>query len=132
MAAKNLYGQGMEGRVLNTTVSDTTVQTSHVTFLNTLDNISYQLISTGTVAGAWTVEVSNNYTPGLGDNQAPNSGNWVDITSLFTTVNAVTSGGSDQYIEKSSGLIGARAIRVKFTPTSGAGTVSAWFFGKGM
>ncbi len=128
---KNVYGEGSEGIVIPTqAISGTTPIVSTVTWINMLDNVGYQLVTTGTVAGAWKVEVSNNYAVTWYNNQAAGAGDWFDYTSRMTTIAAVLSGGSNQIAEH----IGCtcRAMRLTFTPTSGAGNVSAYFYGKGL
>lgn len=70
--------------------------------------------------GAWTIEVSNNYTPaGNGSyGQPPEQGTWTDITSSFEpTISAVTA-ASNQWAQAD---LGFRAIRVTFTPSGSAG-----------
>src|SRR5450631_446663 len=98
-------------------------------------NTSMTLFATGTVAGAWKIEASNDFTTamtGLGTNA--NAGHWTDITVAFRTPNAttgtaiaaVTSGGSSTYVEYMGNPgcgLGARSLQVTFTPTSGAGNI---------
>lgn len=98
-------------------------------------NTSMGLFSTGTVAGAWKIEVSNDFTtsmPGMDVNY--NAGNWTDITAAWRTPNATTgtaiaavvSGGTSTYVEYLGNTgcgFGGKSLRVTFTPTSGAGNI---------
>jgi hypothetical protein len=96
-------------------------------------NTSFTLFATGTVAGAWKIEACNDYLIG-GEGGNPSAGSWVDITLAWRTPNAttgtaiaaVTSGGNSQYVEYmgNPGIgLGAKSLRVTFTPTSGAGNI---------
>lgn len=110
------------------TVSDTAAH-SFSLLIPWFDNVSWVLVTTGTLAGAWTFQASNNYADDTEYNQAVAAGTWVDVTTLFTTVAAVLTGGTTRYAQ-SVGLA-ARAVRATFTATSGAGTIFAWPFAKG-
>lgn len=76
--------------------------------------------------GAWTIEISNNYTPSSfgGDfGQDPDvAGSWTDITSAFSpTIAAVDTGTASSYSQYVQATICVRAIRFTFTATSGHG-----------
>jgi hypothetical protein len=96
-------------------------------------NTSFTLFSTGTVAGVWLIEASNDFTrseTGLGTNF--NAGHWTDITAAFRTPNATTGtaivnpsgAGLATYVEYMGNPgcgLGAKSLRVTFTPSAGAG-----------
>lgn len=98
-------------------------------------NTSFTLFATGTVAGAWKIEASNDYALGdAGYGTSDNAGHWTDITLAWRTPNAttgtaiaaVTSGGSSTYVEYMGNPgcgLAARSLQVTFTPTSGAGNI---------
>ncbi len=81
--------------------------------LVTVDDGGGQLL-----AGAWKVEVSNDYTPASTGTQygqaAGNTGHWSDITSTVSPAIAAVTTSSSQFRQLD---IRARAIRVTFTPT---------------
>lgn len=127
---KNIRGIGNEGQFGPITIVGTTPIPFTIEISN-LDNLSFQLNTTGTVAGAWTFQADNRYSTDAQFNAAVNAGTWPAMpTSLFSTVAAAAGAPTDQYVQ-SLVPIAARAIRVTFTPTSGAGTASLAFFGKG-
>ena len=108
----------------------TTPIVSDVMSLDNLDGAGLVLNSTGTVAGTWKVEGSNNYTsakiPNLNQGAQVNSIRWADITAMFGTI----SGSVGTKFYQAYPLV-CRFIRVTFTPTSGAGNVSADYCAKG-
>ncbi len=82
-------------------------------------------------AGTWTILASNDYVPpapssGIGAyGSAPNPGHFFDVKALFskpTTVAAVTDANA-QYVQADPHFDG-RHLKVTFTPSGGAGTVS--------
>lgn len=93
---------------------------------------SLDLFSTGTVAGAWKIEVSNSYANDL--DGLVLAGRWTDVTAAFrtpdattgTVIAAVVTGGTHQYVQfmgyNCAGLA-AKSLRVTFTPASGAGNI---------
>lgn len=116
-------GDGEDYKVIpSTTVSGTTPIVSAVVDIRDLDSIGFQLITTGTAAGDWTFEASNNFQPeGIASyGQVPTSGDWSDVTALFSPAAVTTA--SNQFKEAN---IRARSIRATFTPSAGAGTVRA-------
>lgn len=128
MAKKTIRGKGNEG-LLQDVTSGAGVVTVGPIQVDDFDNISFQLVTTSTLAGAWTIQASNDYNA-LGDyNGAERAGTWTDVTALFTTMAAVVTGGSSRYTQ-SVGFAG-KALRIVWTPTSGAGNVSAWMCAKG-
>jgi|SRR6187431_207697 len=129
---KNRVGSyGNENIVfIPTAISGTTAMVSNPISIENLDIVGLQLVSTSTVAGAWTVQVSNDYAPSIGSlNQTESAGTWSQAAALFSpTIAAVISGGGSQYVQAT---LAASWFRVTFTPTSGAGNVAAYYSAKG-
>jgi hypothetical protein len=83
--------------------------------------------------GTWKIEVSNDFARdadvSMGNSQRP--GRWIDCTAQFkqpdgTAIAAVAHGTAatrNQYVQAAP--VGGRVYRVTFTPTAGAGPVSA-------
>jgi hypothetical protein len=98
------------------------------------DNVSFVLKSTGTVAGTWLLEGSNNFVttkfPTL--NNATQAGNdvWANMAAQFTTITQPTGTAQTQYIQNTSDLA-VSYLRLTFTPSGGAGSVAAYVFRKG-
>lgn len=96
--------------------------TSNVVDIEFLDNIGIQLNFTGTPTGTFGVQISMDYNPQTG------AGFWIYLT-LPTTPAAVAAGASNQiYIDLIQ--LTAPYIRVKYTATSGAGSLNAYINGK--
>jgi hypothetical protein len=126
---KNRLGEGQNAAFSTPlTVSDTNPHSFQMR-IDHVDNVSFVLITTGTLAGAWTFQASNDWADDTEFNQLIKAGTFVDITTLFTTVAAVLSGGSARYAQ-SVGLA-ARSVQATWTATSGTGTISAFPFAKG-
>lgn len=121
-------GRGGEGVFAAVTAAGVT-PISFIVLMTDYDNIGFQLITTGTLAGAWTFQADNKYSNDAQYNWPANPGTWPSVTALFTTVPAVLSGGSDNYAQTIG--LGAKAVRATFTPTSGAGTAQAIYCAKG-
>lgn len=96
--------------------------------------MSFQLetLMGSTLAGAWKIEVANDYRQGPGINGE--AGAWTDVTACFRTPNATTgtaiaavvSGASNQWVQfmTASGIptpCAGAAYRVTFTASSGSG-----------
>ena len=130
--AKYSFGSSMhEGFFFDRkAVSTTTALVSQTYMLEKLEGVSVQLVTTATVAGAWLIEISNDFQ-GPMDNATPTgTAHYTDVTALFLpTIGAVSSGGSNQFAQIP--YLAARAWRVTFTPSGGTGTVSAYVFAKG-
>src|SRR6478736_10053191 len=105
-----------------TAVSGTTPIVSRIKDLQSMDGLSAQLITTGTVAGTWLVEVSNNYSPAGTAQllQRAYAGDWSTITnaSFSPAIAAVISGGTSQPVQMAPFMW--RWARFTFTPSSGA------------
>lgn len=84
------------------------------------DNIGLQLITNGAGTGAWTVEASNNFRQNGYDAVAA-TGTWCDCTGLLNAAPTAVAAASDQYRQISG--FAAAALRVTYTPATGAGTV---------
>jgi hypothetical protein len=145
------FGEGSEGHVLSATIADGVVtsvtSTPTATIgaagvdvvsapidLRELDTIAFQLITvttTDNVAGAWSIEWSNNYSEGgiPGQGQRANAGDWSTETAVASP--APADGAQDDMVTFQ--FIGARHGRIRFTPSGGAGdgTVNVWVFCKG-
>lgn len=113
-------------------ISGTTPIVADVKDLTNVDGCCFQLQSTGTVAGTWKVEVSNDYSsvlrPAL--DQLPNTGLWTDVTSQFSPAITNPAGSATNQFCQMYPFVG-RSVRVTFTPSSGAGNVYATYFAKG-
>ena len=140
---KDTTGDGGDAYVLPVTaISGTTPIVSHPIDVRDKDAVSLVLITTGSGAGAWLIEASNDFVPGVtaggvggsssGAYGAPAAtGNWATITALFARPAAIATvtTASVQYAQAIDHL-DARHIRITFTPTSGAGNVSVAAFRK--
>jgi hypothetical protein len=142
--ANQTYGNGNDCYVLPlATVADTAAHVSGVIDCRRWEVIGLQLIAaggTGTLDGAWKIEVSNDFMANATAapyGQAPNAAtaHWTDITASKIWVDAVaavahgTASTTNQYIQPTTG-IGWRAMRVTFTGTTGSATVGAILFAK--
>lgn len=126
---KTKFGLGNEGIAASAVAtSGTTVVDTVVPIMDT-DNISFTLLTTGTIAGAWTILASNDWNELGAYNGQARSGNFVDVTALFTTMAAVLTGGTARYCQSSQPM-SAKALMVRWTPTSGTGTISIYTYQK--
>lgn len=101
---------------------------SLITNVNLFSIFSYNLSWTGTPTGTFSVEVCNDYEPSpAGVLQSPAvAGNWVPLT-LSTPV--VAAGSADTaFIDID--ITGAAWVRLKYTRSSGTGTLNATLAGK--
>lgn len=118
--------------ILNLTISDTAAHVSALESLLGRRIVGLQLVTGGTLDGAWKVEVSNDYAgdkdSSMGQNV--NAGNWTDVTAGFkkldgTALAAVAHGTpatQNQFVQCAP--IGAKQIRVTFTGSGGAGVAT--------
>lgn len=122
-------GLGNSGQQGPSTIVGTT-PISFIFNVEDLDNLTFQLTTTSTGAGAWTFQGDNRYSNDTEYNAAVNAGTWPALPASALSTIAAVAAASDQFVLT---LVpyGGRAIRVTFTPTSGAGTVSVAMFGKG-
>jgi hypothetical protein len=115
----------------NIAIVDTTPAVSPYGFIGRQSALGVQLVTTGTLAGNWKVEVSCSPTAVATANTDPTTSAKTptlaavnddpsDITTAFTpTIASVSSGGSSQYVQCSP--LNAGYFRATFTATSGAG-----------
>lgn len=101
--------------------------TGAVTCIQWLDNIGYQINMVGSsMTGTWNVEVSADYQQDeLGNVQ--NAGNWIALP-LVPTATVTAGSPTNIYIDVTQ--ISAPYIRLKYTHTSGTGTVAAFITAK--
>lgn len=102
--------------VLNAGDASTATLTSSSTNIQFLDDIAYQAIWTGTPTGTLTIEASL-------DNS-----NWATITTTFTSNPAGSASNSVANVPTA----GYSYLRVKYTRTSGTGTLTIYVAGKGI
>lgn len=91
------------------------------------DELSYQLVTTGTVTATILIEGSNDYVPQLGaPGQVPSTGDWSDITAKFKGPSG--SAPVDPAGSPTSQIVAANLlptwVRITVTPASGAGNVT--------
>ena len=98
--------------------------TSSVVGIKFTDNISIQMSFTGTPTGVFDVQVSNDYDPNLPTQTAT----W---SSLTLSATPVASGSGDSILMDLT-QVPAPFIRVKYTRTSGSGTLNATIAAKGI
>jgi hypothetical protein len=105
-----------------------------------LDNIDIELASTGTLTGAFTIEISSSYRFSQGVNTAVTvvqAGAWTDITANgITKLPFCSKYGTDPAAGTSAlrfilQWIPSLFVKVKYTATSGAGTITGYWNGKG-
>lgn len=133
MSNKRLFGRDTgESKVLSATIANTTPVPSSVIPLEEWDTTGCQLITTGSLVGAWTIAISNDYTgasngPVYSD-AAGNAGTWTDITAAFNpAIAAVSSAGSQAVVMTTMPF---KKAQITFTATSGSGTAVALVFQK--
>lgn len=100
--------------------------TGAATNIQYLDNVSVQLIFTGTPTGTFTIEGSLNYSENPYDHSQINAGTWTAIT-LPTTASASGAAG-DILIDLNQ--LSFPWIRIKYTRSSGTGTLDAYVSAK--
>ena len=103
--------------------------TSRVTIIQMLPGISYDLVWTGTPVGTFTVEVSNTYRENA-DGSVAAAGSWTVIPAASFSGTYPTPAGApgNGFLD----VVGteAYAIRLVYTPTSGAGNLTVVVAGK--
>lgn len=99
--------------------------TSSVTIISNISLGSYIASWSGaTPIGTLTVEVSNDYSVNA-DGSVKNPGTWVVFPSATGAVSGNTGTGAFDVADN-----GFYAMRLKYTRTSGTGTMQAYFAGK--
>lgn len=97
-----------------------------------INNWSMQVVTTGTLTGTFTFEASNDprarQTASSTDQTAAQ---WTDVTSALvgTITNPSGSTTNQVIINKTSVPWSGAFLRMKYTKSSGAGTVTAYFNG---
>lgn len=95
--------------------------TSPAININFSDNVGLQLIFTGSPVGTFSAQVSIDHTQDSQGNVIV-AGNWVDLD--FGTTPAASGSADDIYLDMNQ--LSAPWIRVKYTKTSGTGTLNAY------
>jgi len=134
MAKKNSSARGQNDvwSATPVTVADTNPHNLTPFSMQEFDYIALQLHTTGTtLAGTWTIEGSNDYSPGGEYNERPNAGNWFSITALFDSIAAVTAGAPTVRGTNALRSIGYKYIRPVFTASAGSGTILGYPSAKG-
>lgn len=103
-----------------TNVSMGSSLTSDVTIITNLTGVGYDLNWTGAPVGTFSVEISNTYSLNY-DGSVRNAGNWTPVT-LSSPITA--AGSADNAFINMAGLE-CYAIRLRYTRTSGTGTLNA-------
>lgn len=107
-----------------------------------IDKLTFHTVTSGTLAGTWKVYVSNSWQAGSPSAQdetlALVAGNWVEITAecigIVNPAGAASVGMIDVSREDTHGrcpTVGALAVRLTWTKTSGAGNLDVWMMGRG-
>lgn len=107
---------------------DVTGPTTNITFL---DNISVQIIFTGTPTGTFYIQGSNVANSGGLIGNGPGTNDWVTVPVVDETgvVTLSASGAAGQYLANLFNL-GFAYLRVIYDFTSGTGDVDVWINGK--
>lgn len=100
--------------------------TSNVTDIRFMDNISVQLIFTGTPTGTFEVEGSLDYNRPDPTTGVTNPGTWTPIT--FSTPPVASGAAGDILLDMNQ--LSFPFIRVVYISTSGSGTLQCWISGK--
>lgn len=123
----------MNAALGNSTLPASGTQTSIGVEVNQLYDLSIQAMWTGAPVGTFTIEVSNDIVPikpivgnPVGPDPAANVVNW----STYTGSAVLTTGTSGNWMWITQ-LAPYKWVRLKYTATSGTGTVTANFFAKG-
>ena len=99
--------------------------TSKISNIEFLDNIGIQLVWTGTPTGTFSVELSVDYQQDQQGNVL-NAGTWTPMT--FSSTPVASGAAGNIYIDINQ--ISAPWMRVKYTKTSGTGTLQGWLTAK--
>lgn len=100
--------------------------TSVATNIQYLDTVAYQWNFTGTPTGAFTVQVSLDYSQDQFGN-ITNAGNWNTITLTGSPAAAGAAGTQAANLQ----TLGFPWIRTVYTKTSGTGSLNTFISGKG-
>lgn len=116
--------------LMDKAIADTTPAVSRYAFIGRQNTLGMQLVTTGTLVGAWKIEVSCSPTAIDTLNPGPSSASGrpvisavnddpSDITSAFSPTIAAVTTASSQYVQASP--LNAGYVRATFTATSGSG-----------
>lgn len=94
---------------------------SPVTTIKFLDNILFELLFSGSPAGSFYIEVSNDYNP-----ITNTPGTWIPLD--FQASDVLVTGAIDIMAEVNQSP--APYIRVRWEPTSGTGALTIWVSAK--
>lgn len=94
---------------------------SPVTTIKFLDNILFELLFSGSPAGSFYIEVSNDYNP-----ITNTPGTWIPLD--FQAADVLVAGAIDIMAEVNQSP--APYIRVRWEPTSGTGALTIWVSAK--
>lgn len=99
--------------------------TGPATIIQRLPGISYDLAWTGTPTGTFLIQVSNTYAQNA-DGSVANAGNWSDLPSsaFVGTIPAPAGSSGTGFID----VMGteAYAVRIKYTYSSGSGSLTVY------
>jgi len=131
---KNKIGIGQNATLVTVTgINDTNAHVlappTGALVIEDMDNVSFVLQTTGTLVATWTIQGANDFVTQGEYNGVANTGTWIDITALFSSIAAVASSPANRYTQ-AVGLC-ARAVRAVFTPSSGTGSIAGFPFAKG-
>lgn len=145
MANRNIWpGAGLElenvnaGRIANAV--DGSVDAFFYIPVSMLDNIDIEIVTTGTLTGAFTLEMSSSRRISQGVNSAPTiiqAGTWTDITAnALAKLPMVTRYGTDPAAGVSTNRFvvqwcPSQFLRIKWDQSSGAGLITIYVNGKG-
>lgn len=116
--------------------------TSYIFGIDEIDFVSFQLhvASGGTLVAAPKVLISDSYQPNpqtpQDETTALVAGNWVDITAECVGIIAITGAGAQEQIiipqrTGTAGRLQVTYVKLTVDQSTGAGTVSMWFHGRG-
>lgn len=110
--------------------------TSAITNSQFLDSVCYQLSWTGSPTGTFSVQVSLDHAQS-DTGTVLNAGTWTDVTlsylsggTIVTATTIPTSVGSPVFIDLA--LLTSPWVRVKYTASSGSGTLVAYVSAKAL
>lgn len=137
MALKNIIQpfQVFSAALANQTMTGTNTLTSAVTNILHKDNISYQLVWTGTPTGTFSIQGSLDYNPGLPQSEpdgAKNNGTWTTIPAEDALGGPPVASGSAGQILADLSQLPYPYVRVIYVNSSGSGTLTGWVSGKAL
>jgi hypothetical protein len=112
-------------KALDVAVSGAQTHTTPPSNLDLYDNVSYQVVWTGTPVGTIQVDVSNDYNPQL------NTGTWTDITAQLTPPPVNPSGSAGNHAIDLHQLPFAY-VRLRYVHASGSGQVTVTYKAKAL